>query len=201
MRVLAEQEVQVPASGQRSAEDERLLVAAAKALDERAWETLFHQHYDQLRTYVRYRVGDAAVADDLASQVFAEAVAGIGKYRYRGIPIRAWLFRIARNLSNDYVRKERYRPDAALQLREAPSPLRLLERDLEVRQLTAALERLTDEQRQVLVLRFILEHSVFETAETMSKSIGAVKTLQHRALAAARRALASIDPTSWGETS
>jgi len=198
--VLAEQQVHVPATEQRSEEDERVLIAAAKALDERAWETLFHQHHDQLRTYVRYRVGDAAVAEDLASQVFAEAIAGISKYHYRGIPIRAWFYRIARNLSNDYVRKNRYRPDVALQPNEAPSPMRLLERDLEERQLTAALKRLTDEQRQVLVLRFILDHSVAETAEMMSKSIGAVKTLQHRALAAARRVLTSIDPVSWGES-
>ena len=183
---------------QEAAADEATLVARAKALDDSVWETLFHDHYDQIRTYLRYRVGDPSAAEDLASQAFLEAVAGIGRYEYRGIPIRAWLFRIARNLSNDYVRRERARPSVAFTPQEAPSPTRALEHDLEVRQLNAALEHVTDEQRQVLVLRFLLELSVAETARVMAKSQGAIKTLQHRALAAARRALSASDPSAWG---
>ena len=178
--------------------DEAALVARAKALDDGAWETLFHDHYDQIRTYLRYRIGDASAAEDLASQAFLEAVAGIGRFEYRGVPIRAWLFRIARNISNDYVRRERNRPGVALTPQEAPSPTRGLEHDLEVQQLTAALEHVTDEQRQVLVLRFLLDLSVAETSRVMAKSQGAIKTLQHRALAAARRALSAIDPSAWG---
>jgi RNA polymerase sigma-70 factor (ECF subfamily) len=65
--------------------------------------------------------------------------------------------------------------------------------------LNAALEHVTDEQRQVLVLRFLLELSTAETARVMAKSRGAIKTLQHRALAAARRALSTMDPAAWGE--
>ena len=187
-----------PEAGERSAVlDEAGLVRRAKALDERAWEELFHEHYQRLCTYVRYRVGDSTAAEDLASQVFAEAVAGIGRYEYRGIPIRAWLYRIARNLSNDYIRKERGR-GAGIRPNEQPSPLRLVERALEAQQLTAALGLVTDEQRQVLVLRFLNELSTVETARVMGKSTGAIKTLQHRALAAARRALAAIDPPAWG---
>ena len=197
--MLVDGDVRRGAGLQEPIADEAALVARAKALDDGAWETLFHDHYDQIRTYLRYRVGDPSVAEDLASQAFLEAVAGIGRYEYRGVPIRAWLFRIARNLSNDYVRRERGRPSVAFTPQEAPSPTRVLEHDLEVQQLSAALEHVTDDQRQVLVLRFLLELSVAETARVMTKSQGAIKTLQYRALAAARRALSATDPSAWGQ--
>ena len=196
--MLVEQRIQNGAGLQQPVADEAALVARAKALDDGAWETLFNDHYHQLRTYLRYRVGDPATAEDLASQAFLEAVAGIGRYEYRGVPFRAWLFRIGRNLSNDHVRRERNRPSPAFTTQAAPSPTRVVEHELEVQQLNAALVHVTDEQRQVLVLRFLLELSTAETARVMAKSQGAIKTLQYRALAAARRALSAIDPSASG---
>jgi len=179
-----------------SVSDERALVLRVKNLDEGAWEELFHAYYERLCTYLRYQVGNASAAEDLASQAFAEAVAGIKRFEYRGVSIGAWLFRIARNLSNDHLRKERARPAVAMVPPEAPHPLRLLERDLEAQQVMAALDHVTEEQRQVLVLRFVSELSTADTAKAMQKSEGATKALQHRALAAARRALLAMDP-AW----
>lgn len=179
-----------------STSDERALVSGAQALDEGAWKEIFDTYYLRICTFLRYRVGNASAGEDLASQVFVEAVAGIGQYTYRGLPLGAWLFRIARNVSSDYLRKqmrhERTAFEAAAE-QEMPQPF---ESELDEEQLMQALHQLTDDQRQVVVLRFFSELSTVDTATIMRKTPGSIKALQHRALAGMRRALTAGSPSA-----
>ena len=151
-----------------------------------------HYSPQRLCTFLRYRVSDSGAAEELASQVFVEAIACIGRYEYRGISLGAWLFRIARNVSSDHLRREARSPQAVVETSDDESPFRFVERDWEEQQLMAALARLTEDQRQVIALRFIDELSTAEAATAMGKSEGAVKALQHRALARMRQALPAI---------
>jgi RNA polymerase sigma-70 factor (ECF subfamily) len=173
---------------------ERALVVRAKAMEEAAWDELLSVYYPRLTAYLRQRVGDAIAAEDLASEVFTQAVERIDRYEWRGLPFGAWIFRIARNLSVDYLRRreraERARPVAM------PGPtdmLRRVEQIEEAAEVQRAILRLTPEQREVVTLRFMNEFSIREAAQVMRKSEGAVKAIQFRALGALRRALTRGD--------
>ncbi|MGE3073361.1 MAG: RNA polymerase sigma factor [Dehalococcoidia bacterium] len=168
-----------------SASRERSLVQRAREMDESAWDELYALHYGAIRRYAEFRVADASVADDIAAEVFLEAVRGIAKYRYRGIAFRAWLYRIAHNLTADVRKRLATRSDC-----ESPDPEALhsvsqsdfapgLERR---RDIQAAVALLTDEQQQVVILRFFEGLSLAETAEATGRNSGAIKSLQHRAL-------------------
>jgi RNA polymerase sigma-70 factor (ECF subfamily) len=169
------------------------LAARAARRDPAAWETLFETHYRAIYRYLRFRLASPEEAEDLASQVFETAYARADAFDYRGVPIQAWLLGIARNLARDAIKKRIRRgpsedleaADLAGALAEAdPAPAIHLRSDL-----ARALEHLTEDQREVLRLRFILDRSVAETAALMARSEDAVKNLQRRALAALQRAL------------
>lgn len=164
---------------------ERSLIDRARAMDPSAWDELYTLHYGAIQRYAMFRLVDPAAADDIAAEVFLEAVKGIEKYRYRGIAFRAWLYRIAHNLTADLRarlanRSEREtHDDGALALLPgedfAPGVVR--QRDLQV-----AVAQLTDEQQQVVILRFFEGLSLAEVAEATGRNSGAIKSLQHRAL-------------------
>ena len=181
-----------------STSDERMLVSGAKALDERVWKEIFDTYYVRIWTFLQYRVGNISAAEDLASQVFVEAVAGIDRYTYRGIPLGAWLFRIARNVSSDYLRKQMRHERAAAEAAAEPDTSQPSEPDVDGEQLMQALTQLTDDQRQVVVLRFFSDLSTADTATVMRKTPGSIKALQHRALASMRRALTADGLSAQG---
>ncbi|WP_322797310.1 RNA polymerase sigma factor [Tepidiforma sp.] len=166
------------------------LAHRAARRDPAAWETIFETHYRAIYAYLRYRLGDPAEAEDIASQVFETAYARAHTFDYRGAPIHAWLHGIARNLARDVIKRRiRRGPPAALE--DAPEPvtddtaaISGLRHDLAV-----ALATLTEDQQEVLYHRFIHDRSLEETARLMNRSEDAVKHLQRRALAAMQRAL------------
>lgn len=164
---------------------ERSLVDRARDMDAAAWDELYTLHYGAIQRYASFRVGDPSVADDIAAEVFLEAVRGIAKYRYRGIAFRAWLYRIAHNLTADFRRRSAVRADretcddVALALVPDEDFVPGLERSRDLRQ---AVAQLTEEQQQVVILRFFEGLSLQETAEATGRNSGAIKSLQHRAL-------------------
>jgi len=128
----------------------------------------------------------------MTQQVFLKALQSIASFKWKGTPFSAWLFRIAHNLVIDHIRKETKRPTVPLDESSATSngnPELVAERRLGMEQLVAATKRLTEAQREVISLRFAGELSVAEVARVMGKSEGAVKALQHSAIAALRKAL------------
>jgi RNA polymerase sigma-70 factor, ECF subfamily len=176
------------APGRETAED---LARRAAARDPAAWSELFEAHYRAVFSFVRYRLNNAAEAEDIASQVFEIAYARAGRFDYRGVPIEAWLMGIARNLARDHIKKVGRRgPEEELMDDHAPAgPDAAAAVDLQ-QDLTMAMTTLTEDQQTVLHLRFILDRPVEETARLMGRSEDAVKNLQRRALGAMQRSLA-----------
>lgn len=178
---------QVPGPADAEAE---ALAARAVVRDQSAWEHIFELHYRSVFAYVRYRLRALHEAQDIASQVFEVAYSRADRFDYRGVPIEAWLMGIARNLVRDHIKKIGRRGfDAELdETIELSEPDRADAVDLR-RDLLAAMGALTDDQQEVIRLRFLLDRSVAETAVLMERSEDAVKNLQRRALAAMHRAM------------
>ncbi|MEX1254227.1 MAG: RNA polymerase sigma factor [Dehalococcoidia bacterium] len=172
-------------------EGEALLVARAKQREPSAWAELYDAHYSKLYRYCYARTGDEATAADLASKVFLEALEGIDRYEFRGRPLLAWLYRIARNVLTDHLRaREReskaLEQAASLSDRHDPGPdAHVADRE----DLLAAMKQLTEEQQQVVALRYFAGCSTPEIARLMRRSERAVYSLEARALASLRRLL------------
>jgi RNA polymerase sigma-70 factor (ECF subfamily) len=181
-------------AGESGSDDEGAeLARRAAERDAAAWSYLFEAEFQNVYRFVRYRLRGASEAEDIASQVFEVAYLNAHRFDYRGVPIQAWLFGIARNLVRDHVKKLRRRGfhDEITETMMPPELDRTDDVDMQ-HDLSAAMEGLTEDQQTVLSLRFLLDKSVAETAILMDRSEDAVKNLQRRALAAMHRALAEV---------
>jgi RNA polymerase sigma-70 factor (ECF subfamily) len=167
------------------------LARRAMQRDAAAWSEIFESHYRSVFAFVRYRVRAAAEAEDIASQVFELAYSKAHQFDFRGAPIEAWLLGIARNLVRDHIKKlgRRGRNEELDESSMGPMPDVSAAVELHT-DLGAAMRCLTEDQQEVIALRFLLDRSVTETASRMNRSEDAVKQLQRRALAAMHQALA-----------
>ena len=168
------------------------LVARLKTYDEQAIRQVYRTYADAIYRYALYQSGDPLLAEDVAGEVFVRMMESIGNFTYRGAPISAWLYRIARNLVVDHQRRgNRLKPlDQVEHTRfVSDNPVELAEKRLGWEELRTALSELTDEQRQVIILKFVENLQNQEVAEIVGKNEGSVKALQHRALRSLRRVL------------
>ena len=169
------------------------LVARAQGGDVNAIGALYDEHHESIFRYVWLRVGDAQLAEDLTGDVFMRMLKALPNYQAVGLPFRAWLYRIAHNLLVDHYRRNGRREPVSLDAVEAhpagDDPLVSVERRLLAERLGHALSQLDPHQCEVVVLRFLAGLSLQETAAAMGRSEAAVKSLQHRSLAALRRTL------------
>lgn len=179
------------------------LVERAQGGDVAAVGELYDLYHQDFYRFAWSRLGDRQAAEDLTGELFTRMVKNLNSYRLRDVPFRAWLYRIARNLVVDYHRKHgRYRQvsleqaeNAAQSLGEdghSPYPESAVENQLTLDQVREALESIDESQREVVVLRFLAGLSLKETADTLQKSVPAVKSLQYRGLAALRTATAEL---------
>lgn len=156
--------------------------------DPAAFGELYDRLYDMVYRYVRAQVNSDALAEDLCEQTFLAALESLDRYRPRGAGIRAWLLRIARNDVLDHYRRVRRISFGPLeQAAGAIAPGGPDEHVLgaeEASRLREGIGSLSEEQRQVVLLRFAGELSHAEVAEILGKTEGAVKALQHRAIVA-----------------
>jgi len=188
-----------PAAAQAAEREDRADVLAewqfvqrAQRHDEAAVQALYETYYPKIYNYAFMQMGDIHAAEDLASDVMLKMIESLHKYTFRGLPFGAWVFRIARNRLIDLHRRRKRRGEVDLSETLAAtlaSPQVLAERALERGQLQVALKHLTDEQRQVIVLKFIEGFDNRSAGKIMGRSEGAIKSLQHRALGALRRVL------------
>jgi RNA polymerase sigma-70 factor (ECF subfamily) len=172
------------------------LVRRAQSYEEEAIRVLYETYYPKIYNYSFMQLGDVHAAEDLASDVMLKMIESINSYKFRGLPFGAWIFRIARNRLIDLHRRRKRRGEVDLSetLSTAlANPQALAERALERGQLQIALKHLTDEQRQVIVLKFIEGYDNRSVGKIMGRSEGAIKSLQHRALGALRRILHQED--------
>lgn len=185
------------ASAASGLDEERLLASRASQGDRRAFGELYEQYLDRIFWYIYFKVGQRSEAEDLTSQTFLKAWDAIADYEWRNHPFGAWLFRIAHNLVVDYHRARRDNltlDDASPQLEHRASrdeirPERVLAGLITTDRVRHAIGRLTEEQQQVLILRFFEGLSTAEVADIMGKRRGAVRGLQFRALSALREFL------------
>jgi RNA polymerase sigma-70 factor (ECF subfamily) len=177
-----------------STADVRALVGRAKEGDREAFEELYLLHFDRIYSYLQMSVGNRHDAEDLANQTFVKMIESIDRFEWRKVPISAWLFRIAHNLAVDHFRsRRRWQPEE-----EPPEPPGMAERSAEdaafdsiaEQSMFEMIEGLSEDQRQVLTLKFAFDFSNAEVGSILGKSEGAVKSLQHRALGSLQRQLA-----------
>jgi RNA polymerase sigma-70 factor (ECF subfamily) len=173
-------------------QDEESLAQGLRKRDPEAWARLYEEYFPRIYRYIVLRVQSQTEAEDLAGQVFLKALESSPSFKWRGAPISAWLFRIARNQVIDYRRTDKSKRTLPLNeflVSDTIDPERAAERDSDIRQLIQAVGQLTQAQRDVIELRFAGGLSTAEVAKILGKSIGAVRVLQHAALAALRRKL------------
>jgi len=179
--------------------DEQLL-AKAKQLDPAALQALHERFYEPVARYIQFKVGDPQTVEDLSGEVFVRVLEGLKKGQtWRESP-QGWIMGIARHIVTDYYRQRERKPEvklseqlAATEELSPPHQTMLNERK---RQLMQAIEQLTDEQRDVILMRFMEGIDIQGVANAINKTPGAVKGLQYRAL----RALAEIMPDSLADS-
>lgn len=183
-------ETKAPAAGLSRAD--QALIEQAKEYSTSAWVEIYDRYYPRIFRHIYYRTRNHSVSEDLAAQVFLEAAKGIKSFRYQGVPLEAWLYRIAHNLVVDHWRRVRSRslPESLDRVSVASGEDQV---DSMVTRLDimASLARLTADQQQVIVLRFLEGLPIAEVARILGKGEGAIKSLQSRGLASLRRLLSS----------
>jgi RNA polymerase sigma-70 factor (ECF subfamily) len=168
------------------------IVGEAQSGDSWAFGLLFDHFHEPIYRYIASRVHGPTDAEDLTQLVFVKALEALPRYEARGVPFGGWLFRLARNAVIDFVRTRHEHGvlDSVLErpgYEAGPEAMAQIREDLDA--VAAALESLTEEQREAIALRFFAGLSAREAAEAMGKQEGTVRGLQFRAIAALRREL------------
>ena len=173
-------------------QDEESLVRRAQQHDQAALTQIYEENFDRIYRYIVFKIGERTEAEDMTQQVFLSAFKSISSYKWKGVPFSAWLFRIAHNRIVDFLRKKSKRLTVPLDESLASggsNPGLEAERNLEIADLVSAARQLTDAQQEVISLRFAGGLPIAEVARIMGRSQGAIKALQHSAIAALRRVM------------
>ena len=170
--------------------EQRLIEAAQR--DPSRFAELYENHFDRIYAFVARRVRERAEAEDVTSEVFARALANLGRFRWRGTPFAAWLYRIARNAIAD--RGQRMAVEQTLA--EQADPAAPAQEELEEAERRACLfqkvRELPLDQRRVVLWRFTEDKSIREIARQLGRTEGAVKQLQFRALETLRARMGEV---------
>jgi RNA polymerase sigma-70 factor (ECF subfamily) len=166
--------------------DEAILAQAAQG-DGDAFGLLYERYVGRIYTYIYYRTGNSDDAEDLTARVFFRAMRHIGKYRDRGLPFSAWLYRIAHNLVANWHRdnsrrKEVPLEDTLLGRAGGSHPEHELMQTEERERLLHVLRKLPPDRQQLVILKFVEHLSNAEIGQIMGRTEGAVKSLYHRTL-------------------
>jgi len=151
-----------------------------------AFGSLYDHYQPKIYRFVYLKVSQREDAEDLTHQVFLNAWQNIKNYRPLGFPFSSWLYQIARNLVTDHYRTKK----TTIDLEDAPSEFFItatsihseLDQEIELERVAEAMKKLKPDYQDVIIMRFIEELSLKETAVALKKSEGAVKLLQHRAM-------------------
>jgi len=174
-------------------EPEEKLVERAKE-DPEAFGVLYERYVDQIYQYVFYRTGNRYDAEDLTAKTFFRALANLERYRYRGLPFSAWLYRIAHNLVANWHRDRQRRRaiplDSLVMTRKSrDSAEELVEANERAEVLREAISRLAPDRQELLVLKYTTDLSNKEIGRVMGRTEGAIKALYHRTLVSLRKDL------------
>ena len=172
--------------------DLNALIERASRGDREAFGEIYEQHSLRVFRHAYFLTGDPFLAEDLTAQTFLKALEAIPRYEQRGVPFIAWLLRIAGNLTINYKKAQKnghhaQLPETLEDEDRFVSPERSCEAKSNGERVWRFVSQLPHEQRQVVVMRFIDDLPYQEVAHVLGKSVGAVRVIQFRALAALRR--------------
>ena len=176
--------------------DERRALDGLLKLDSQAIGAIYDQYFPEVYRYVRYRINDDPIAEDIASDVFVRLLEAVQKKQGPQSSLKGWLIATASHAVNDHLRRQYRRPVEALS-DSLPDQTASVHSEVDVREqnrmVRNAYTQLTSEQQHVLALRFGQGYSIEETAAHMKKNINAVKALQFRALASLQRQIGEVN--------
>lgn len=177
----------VTTAGVQRVEDEELAALAYDNGD--AFAELYKRHLCSIYGYIRKRVRDDAVAEDLTAQVFFRALRSASTFEGTG-SYEAWLYRIARNCIASWARtkgRDMSLDDVPDTVDPAPTPAVILDDEESRGHVWEAVAELPNSQRETVVLRYMNDLSIDEIATITKKSPGAVRLMLHRARARLRK--------------
>jgi len=174
-------------------EPEEKLVERAKE-DPEAFGALYERYVDQIYQYIFYRTSNRYDAEDLTAKTFYRALSNLDRYRYRGLPFSAWLYRIAHNLVANWHRDRQRRrtiplDSLAMAGKSRGSAEELIEAGERAAALREAIVRLAPDRQELLVLKYTTDLSNREIGKVMGRTEGAIKALYHRTLVSLRKDL------------
>jgi len=176
--------------------DDTELVKNAQSGDAEAFGEIYARHAQAVFRFFASRLDNQLDAEDLTEDVFLRVWRSLPNYHEKGVPFSAFLFRIANNALIDHYRKVNS-PSSEVSIEDESlqdnrhNPEDVVAENIEHDELRNVLEKLRDDYRDVLILRFLSELSPVETAKVMDRSVGAIRILQHRALLAVRNVVES----------
>ncbi|MEL6307981.1 MAG: sigma-70 family RNA polymerase sigma factor [Chloroflexota bacterium] len=177
-------------------DDERL--ARAKQGDKTAIGDIYRSYFEPIYQFIRLRVGDAQLAEDLTSDVFIKFIKALKNDRAPHTSLRGWIFRVARNVIYDYYGKEQAIPAETIEQwidnDDDTNPEVQALRTIEAERARQVIRMLAPAQQEVLILRFDQQLSLQETADIMDKKVNAIKALQFRAVNTLRQILQDDEP-------
>jgi RNA polymerase sigma-70 factor, ECF subfamily len=184
--------------GRYAVMEENRLVELARG-DPEAFGELYRRNANRIYTYVFYRVGNAADAEDLTARTFYQALGGIHRYVDQGVPFLAWLYRIAHNLVANHHRTRARWKETPLEQREnqvnaAEQPDHTVESSERRQALLSAIRRQPEERQHLLVLKFAERLPNDEIGRLMGRTESSVKSLYFRTLRALR---ADLEARGW----
>jgi RNA polymerase sigma-70 factor (ECF subfamily) len=166
-----------------------------RRLDPQTISVIYDRYFPDVYRFVRYRLNDENLAEDIASDVFVRLLEASRSGRGPQSNLKGWLLATAAHIIVDHLRKSYRRPESAMPETipdGTPGPSAEYEKMERDRRLQNAMSTLTEEQQYVITLRFNQGYSLEETAGLMKKNVNTVKQLQFRALAALNRAMGGI---------
>lgn len=178
--------------------DEPTLVERARH-DPEAFGELYRRNVDRIYTYIFYRVGNSADAEDLTARTFYQALNHLPRYQNQGVPFAAWLYRIAHNLVANHHRSRSYWKTTSLENVELPAgakdnPERVALANERRRALWAAISRQPEDRQWLLILKFADRLSNEEIGRLMGRTESSVKSLYFRTLKALK---ADLEARGW----
>lgn len=165
------------------------LLQRVRAGDRQALTEAYETYLEPIYQFVRMRVNDRQVAEDITSTVFEKLIGAVQRGKGPRSHLRGWLFKVARNEIKDHYGRRIHLPLEGAQslFSDAPGPEQHAAHQIEVERMRAALAQLSPEQQEVIILRFDQRLTLQETAEALGRNLNTVKAMQLRALRKLRR--------------
>jgi RNA polymerase sigma-70 factor (ECF subfamily) len=173
-------------------DSENIIIKQAKNGDSEAFGQLYDHYEEQIYRFIYLKTGQKEDAEDLTHQVFLQAFRKIKDYKDFGFPFSSWLYRIARNEVIDFYRSKKTNiplEDVDNVLKSEEDKKNDLDFKIQLEEVKKAISKLKPEYQDVIIMRFIEDLSIKEVSRILNKSEGAIKLIQHRAMAALKKNL------------